>query len=290
MRTATLVRVGLFVVLTVVGATRVFAETNDFSAAIEAMERDAGGVIGVYAIDTETGKELRHRSNERFAVASTFKPLLVATVLAAVDNGDLSLSDELVVDNEKIVSYSPYIETIGDGESTTLADVSEAAVSLGDNTATNMLLELIGGPDAFTEFMRRIGDDTTRVDRYETELNANARGDLRDTSTPEAMAESLLRVLTSDVLSNESRLLLQDWMVASKTGMTRIRSGLPEDWRVGDKTGTGRNGAVNDIAVAWPPGRKPIVIAIYMSWSDADNAELGTFHGPIAALVADRFR
>jgi beta-lactamase class A len=265
-------------------------DRTGFKETIEALEQESGGIIGVYAIDSETGRELSHRSNERFAIASTFKPLLVAKVLLAVDNGDLNLSDELVVESENIVSYSPYIETVGNGESTTLAAVSEAAVSLGDNTATNMLLELVGGPDSFTAFVRSIGDNITRVDRYETELNANERGDLRDTSTPEAMAGSLLRVLTSDVLSEESRSLLRDWMVASKTGMTRIRSGLPEDWRVGNKTGTGRNGAVNDIAIAWPPGRKPIVIAIYLSWSDADNALLETFHGPIAALVVDQIR
>lgn len=254
------------------------------------MERDAGGIIGVYAVDTGTGKVLAHRSNERFAFASTFKPLLVAYVLVQVDSDSLSLSDTVEVDKEIVVSYSPFIDTLEVGETTTVAALSEAAVTLGDNKATNMLLELTDGPEALTAFLRELGDNVTRVDRYETELNANVRGDERDTTTPEAMVTSLLRVLTTDVLSDDSKTLLQDWMVASKTGATRLRAGLPADWRVGDKTGTGRNGAVNDVAIAWPPGRPPIVMAVYMSWSEIGTPELSKLHREIAARVAKEFQ
>jgi beta-lactamase class A len=264
-------------------------DRSGFPDAIKALEKEAGGIIGVYAIDTETGRELSHRSNERFAFASTFKPLLVAFVLTSVDNGDLSLSDTVEVDKEIVVSYSPFIDTLEVGEMTTVAALSEAAVTLGDNKATNMLLELTGGPDALTAFLRELGDNVTRVDRYETELNANVRGDEQDTTTPEAMVTSLLRVLTTDVLSDDSKTLLQDWMVASKTGATRLRAGLPADWRVGDKTGTGRNGAVNDIAIAWPPGRPAILMAVYMSWSEIGTPELSALHVKIAALIAKEF-
>lgn len=266
------------------------AADKDFTAAIETMERDAGGIIGVYALDTGTGKVLAHRSGERFAFTSTFKPLLVAFVLSRVDSDDLSLAQELEVDKEDAVSYSPFIDTLEDGQPATVAALSEAAVTLGDNKATNMLLELTGGPPVLTAFLRTIGDDVTRVDRYETELNLNERGDIRDTTTPEAMVTSLLRVLTTDLLSDESRLQLQDWMVASKTGATRLRAGLPADWRVGDKTGTGRNGAVNDVAIAWPPGRPPIAIAVYMSWSEIGTPALSELHQEIAALIAGEFR
>jgi beta-lactamase class A len=264
--------------------------SDAFGDAIGNLERETGGIVGVYAIDTGSGRELEYRSNERFAMASTFKPLLVASVLNLVDAGRLGLDDPVDIDRERIVSYSPFIEAVADGQSVTLAELAGAVLTLGDNTATNLLLESIGGPDALTAFLRRHGDSATRLDRYETELNANTRGDPRDTTTPKAMIGSLLGFLNTDVLSDESKTLLQDWMVASMTGATRLRAGLPSDWRVGDKTGTGMNGAVNNIAVAWPPDRQPIAIAVYMSWSEADIATLGAHHAVVASLVAEEFR
>jgi len=266
------------------------AYSDSFADSIFALEQRTGGSIGVYALDTATGNELAYRADERFAMASTFKPLLVAAVLAQVDNGQLNLADTVSLQGVTIQPYSPVVGELVEDAAMSLSDLSDAAVTLGDNTAANMLLEIIGGPEALTQFLRQGGDDITRLDRYEVELNENARGDERDTTTPRAVAESLRRLLFSEELSEDSRKRLQDWMVASTTGTRRLRAGLPSTWRVGDKTGTGMNGAVNDIAVAWPPNGQPIVLAVYMSWSDVDVATLSGLHAEIAALVAASFR
>ena len=95
------------------------------------------------------------------------------------------------------------------------------------------------------------------------------------------------RTVLGDALSKESRARLKSWLIANETGDTRLRAGFPKDWRVGDKTGTGANAAVNDVAVFWPPERSPVVIAIFMSWSDEEITTLSAVHAYIAALAAE---
>ena len=257
---------------------------NEFLAGVE---DKTGGRVGVYALDTETGQALSWRSDERFAMASTFKPLLVAAVLARVDAGDLAINDSYSLRGVEIQPYSPVIDALADGQSISLQKLCSAAVSLGDNTASNMLLDLVGGPAGLTQYLRDHGDPLTRLDRYEVELNANTPGDVRDTTTPQAMVGSLERALESDDLSGESRARLKAWMLASTTGSRRLRAGLPADWPIGDKTGTGMNGAVNNVAVAWPPGRKPLLVAVYLSESELPVSELDALHPAIARQVMD---
>jgi beta-lactamase class A len=137
--------------------------------------------------------------------------------------------------------------------------------------------------------LRAVGDDVTRLDRREPALNQNVPGDQRDTTTPRAMVDLMLRIFTQDVLSIPSRALLIDWMIASRTGMDRIRAGLPKSWNPGDKTGTGDNGAFNDLLVAYPPRRRPVFVAVYMSDSKHEPKELAAAHAEIGTLIAKVF-
>jgi len=166
----------------------------------------------------------------------------------------------------------------------TMAEICDAAVTLSDNTAGNLMFASFGGPAALTAYARSLGDRATRLDRLETELNEAKPGDPRDTTTPAAMLGTMQRLLIEDALSASSRDRLIGWLLASKTGARRLRAGLPADWRVGDKTGTGNNGTANDIAIVLPPGRAPILIAAYYTEAtiadDARNtvlAEAGRF-------------
>ncbi|MGB5579310.1 MAG: class A beta-lactamase [Woeseia sp.] len=268
------------------GACAPAPDSNDtFSEALSVMEQEIGGSIGAYALDTASGKWQGHRADERFAMASTFKPLLAAAVLAEVDAGRLSLDDKFSTDGVTMQPYSPVVGELGPGETIDLVALCAASVSISDNTATNLLLDRVGGPAGLTNFLRANGDATTRLDRYEVELNTNLPGDERDTTTPRAMSHTFERLLLSDTLSEPSRTLLQSWLLASTTGLRRLRAGIPSEWRVGDKTGYGMNGAVNDVAIAWPPGRPPIIIAVYMSGTDKDVATLNAVHANIAALA-----
>jgi beta-lactamase class A len=245
-----------------------------------------GGRIGVFALDTGTGRQIAHRPDERFAMCSTFKWALAAAVIARVDRAQLSLDARVPYRTTDLLDHSPITrEHVTDG-SMTIEDLARASVTVSDNAAANLLLEKVGGPAGFTEFVRSAGDLVTRLDRDEPSLNENAPGDPRDTTSPRAMVELMRRALCSDVLSAGGRERLMSWLRACETGKERLRAGLPGGWTVGDKTGTGMRGAANDVAIALPPGRRPILIASYMSDGDADLDALAAAHADVGRLVA----
>ena len=156
-----------------------------------------------------------------------------------------------------LVTYSPITEQhVKDGM--TVAALCAAAMQYSDNTASNLLMKILGGPEAVTAFARSIGDRQFRLDRWETALNSSIPGDRRDTSTPNAMGQSLQRLALGNALEPHLQAQLQAWLRGNTTGAARIRAGVPADWQVGDKTGTGDYGTANDIAVLWPPRRSPV--------------------------------
>lgn len=233
------------------------------------LENKFDAQIGVYAIDTGTNQTVEHHSDERFAYSSTFKVLAAAILLKQNDIEDLKKTVTYTKDD--LVTYSPVTEKHVD-TGMSLLEISEAAIRKSDNTAGNLLLEAIGGPDKFEQALRDIGDDVTQPERYETELNQFTPGNKRDTSTPRAMATSLKKVALNNFLPDDKRDLLIDWMKGNATGDPLIRAGTPEGWIVGDKSGAGTYGTRNDIAIVWPPNSDPIVIAV-MSRHDSKNAK-----------------
>ncbi|MGU7779115.1 PEN family class A beta-lactamase, Bcc-type [Burkholderia sp. PU8-34] len=242
------------------------AESPDVFAALE---REAGGRLGVCAIDTATGRRVQHRADERFPFCSTFKAMLSAAVLAQSVERPALLQQRVTYRQADLVRYSPVTERhVGAGM--TVAELCTAAVQYSDNSAANLLLKLIGGPPALTAFARSIGDDTFRLDRWETELNTALPGDLRDTTTPAAMSASLRVLAAGDALPAPQRAQLVDWLRGNTTGDKRIRAGVPAGWQVGDKTGTGDYGTTNDAGVLWPPARGPIVLTVYYTQAHAD--------------------
>ncbi|HMN46389.1 MAG TPA: class A beta-lactamase [Povalibacter sp.] len=251
------------------------------------LEAEAGGRLGVCALDPVSGRSIGLREHERFAMCSTFKLLLAAAVLRRVDRSQLHLYRKVTFDAGDMVSHAPVTAAKLSTGWLSIGELCAAAVKLSDNPAANLLLEQIGGPAGLTADLRSMGDTITRLDRNELALNSNLRGDERDTTTPHAMAHTAARVLAGDILSAGSRQMLVEWTKASPTGARRIRAGLPSGWTAGDKTGTGANGAVNDVAIVWPPGRGPLILAIYMSESPRPVAELEPVHARVAGLVAE---
>lgn len=250
------------------------------------IEQATGGRLGVAVLDTETGLRASLRGDERFPMCSTFKALASAAVLHRVDRGESSLDQHVRIEAKDILAYAPVTkEHVGSGM--TLSELCEAAITLSDNTAANLLLREIGGPAGFTSFFRTIGDNVSRLDRWEVELNEAVHGDPRDTTSPAAMLKDLQRVVLGDALSAASRQKLADWMIANKTGDARLRAGVPRDWRVADKTGTGERGTYNDIGVFWPPGRKPIVVTVYLTGASAPMEKCNEAIASIARAVAN---
>jgi beta-lactamase class A len=262
--------------------SRAFADPKSAEVQLAELEKKSGGRLGVAAHDLGSGARIARRGDERFALCSTFKCLAAGFVLERVDRGEEQLERRLKIAKSDLLPHSPVTEKHV-GSTMSLAELCEAAVTLSDNGAANLILASFGGPAGLTEFLRSTGDEVTRLDRTEPGLNEAKAGDPRDTTSPNAMNGSLNRLVLGEVLSPASRQHLKDWLLANKTGDARIRAGVPKGWVVGDKTGTGRNGATNDAGILWPPERRPVLLSIYFAESKIAPAAR-------AAVIADAAR
>lgn len=256
--------------------------------ALAELEAQGGGRLGVAALDTGGGRTLLHRADERFAMCSTFKLALAGAIYARIDRDELSRGDRVAVLQTDLVPYAPVTERHVGGRMTIEA-LCTAAVRVSDNVAANLLLAQIGGPTGWTAFVRGAGDEISRLDRTETELNTNLPNDPRDTTTPAAMCDTMRALLLGDVLSPRSRARLVRHALGCETGDKRLRAGFPRDWRVGDKTGTSDNGAANDIGIAWPPGRPPILVAAYLDRAGGDGDSRAATLAAVARIVSAAF-
>lgn len=236
------------------------------------LEQKAQGRLGVAVLDTADGKLYGHRLDERFAMCSTFKWLAAALVLHRVDKGQEQLDRRIAFGKERLLRHSPVTSQHAGGPGMTLAELCDAAVTVSDNAAGNLLLESFGGPAALTRYARTLGDAVTRLDRWELELNEATPGDPRDTTTPRAMAGLLNAVVLEDALSMGSREQLVRWLRASRSNAQRLGAHVPAGWHLGSKTGSGSRGTTNDVGVFWRPSGKPIVIAVYLTQSGAPDA------------------
>ncbi len=252
-----------FAALAMVGRARA-EEWDDLTTALQALEKKEGGRLGVHVLDTGNGSQRGNRADELFALCSTFKFVLAAAILQRHDTGSVSLDRALDVTKADIVPNSPVTEKMV-GKTMTVGELCHATMTTSDNAAANILLRALGGPEPITAFLRSIGDTVTRLDRAEPHMN-NAdvdKGDIRDTTSPAAMAVTMQAIVLGDVLTPASRETIISWLKAAVTGKTRLKAGFPKDWITGDKTGTGEDGPTNDIAITWPPGRAPLIVTVY---------------------------
>jgi beta-lactamase class A len=261
-----------------------------FAGDLGKIEAESGGRLGVAVLDTMSGERAGHRVDERFPMCSTFKLLAAAAVLARVDADRERLDRRIRFEAGDVVVNSPVTKDRHGGAGMSLGELCEAAMTVSDNTAGNLLLASIGGPAGLTAYARSLGDTQTRLDRIEPDLNEAIPGDPRDTTTPGAMLANLQTLVLGNALSAKSRDQLMQWLIGNKTGDTRLRAGLPAGWRVGDKTGAGESGTTNDVGVIWPPGRAPVIVSAYLTGTSAPgdrrNASIAAVGRAVASTLS----
>jgi beta-lactamase class A CARB-1, PSE family len=254
------------------------AAGHDFQAvqhAIVALEGKLSARIGVAVLDVNTGELWNYQGDERFPLTSTFKTLACAKLLQDAERQRLKLTDSVTVQQSDLVTYSPVLETQV-GQSVTLNAACAAAMHTSDNTAANIVIHAVGGPEGITRFMRELGDPVTRLDRLEPELNQGLAGDERDTTTPNAIARSLKSLLFGSALSPASQQQLQRWMAQNQVTGNLLRSVLPAGWSIADRSGAGGFGARSITAVVWPhtaTASSPLILSIYIAQTDATMDE-----------------
>ncbi|TGX52799.1 class A beta-lactamase [Sphingomonas gei] len=261
----------------------------EFRNAVGAVERASGGRLGLSILDTATGDRFGWRASERFPMCSTFKFALAAAILKQVEAGRETLDRRIKVAAADIVSNSPFCEKRV-GASASVRELCQATITLSDNSAANLLLRTIGGPDGFTRRLRAFGDPVTRLDRWETDMGEAKPGDVRDTTTPQAMADLARHLVLGRALAPTSRDQLTAWMKDTRTSRTSLRAGLPAGWTVADKTGAGGYGTDNLLGIVWPPRRAPLVVASYITGGSLPLEQSRPLHARVGRAIAAALR
>ncbi|MEV4506846.1 class A beta-lactamase [Streptomyces klenkii] len=253
------------------------------------LEREHSARLGVFARNTVTGNTVLYRADERFPICSVLKTIAVAAVLRDLDQHGEYLAKRIQYAKKDVTDagYAPITGTpehLANGM--TVAELCAAAVDFSDNAAANLLIRELGGPAAITRFCHSINDETTRIDRWEPELNSAEPWRVTDTTTPEAIAQTFTRLMLGDALTPRDRQQLTTWMLANTTSAARFRAGLPQDWILADKTGTGDYGTTNDVGIAWTPDRTPIVLAVLSTKQEGHAPADEPLIAKIATLLA----
>lgn len=276
--------------LTLLSATKPAFAIDPPAKRVADVEAKLGGRLGVYVSDATGRVLIAHRDTERFPMCSTFKFLLAAAALKRAEQGSIKLDQTLPYGKADLLSYAPVTTAnVGNG-GMSVQDLCAAAVTVSDNTAANLVMRAIGGPAAVTAYARSIGDNDTQLDRMEPDLNSAIPGDPRDTTTPRAIGEDVRRILAGEALTPASLQLLEGWMASSKTGLKRLRAGLPGGWTVADKTGSGANNTGNVVALLRPPGKPPMFAAVYVTGASEGDSAINAGHAEIGRIVADIVR
>lgn len=251
---------------------------------LAALEDRYNAKIGFYGVNLGTGRTLAYRENDMFATCSAFKAYVAAQILQKDQRGELRITDQIYIDPAMAVPVASKTTEPHVGGYLPLSELCSAAVRQSDNTATNIMVSMLGGPHTVTDFARSVGDERTWMVRWEPELNSAIPGDPRDTSSPRAMSTGFLNMLTGDILDEPHRALLWEWMSTITTGDKRIRAGLPPGWGIADKTGSGDYGSTNDLGVAYGPNGERLQLGV-MARTRSDDPKT-PYNDAIVADVA----
>lgn len=270
-------------------ASRAFTQEQktDIVPKLKSLEARSGGKLGVAILDTATGGTVGNRLDEHFALCSTFKALVIAQVLARVDRGQERLDRRIqFTERDLVLPYKATKPNVG-AVGMTIEELCKAAATYSDSTAANLLLASCGGPAALTAYLRSIGDTVTRLDRIEPQLNIVRSGEVHDTTSPRAMAETMKRIVLGDALSDPSRQKITQWLAGGQDAATqRLRIGLPAGWRIANKPGTWERISTNDVGVIWPPHRPPVIVAAYLGYAPGTVKSQEAVLADVARIVA----
>lgn len=263
-------------------------DIQSLSQSLTIIESKIAGRLGVSILNTETVKLWSYNGNQRFPLMSTFKVLACAKMLKDISEGRLNKNASSLIKPENIVSWSPVTKKLIN-KKISVFNACKATMLTSDNTAANIALEHIGEPKGLTQFLRRIGDNVTRLDRIEPELNNAEIGDPRDTTTPDAMVNTFYRLAYGNILKPEDQNLLRQWMQKNKISGSLLRSVLPEGWKIADRTGAGNNGSRAIVASIWKEGRSPIIVGVYLTETSLSLKERNRVIADVGIEIFERY-
>lgn len=245
---------------------------------IDAIETRSKGRLGIALMDLRDRKLWSHRGSETFPMQSVFKLPLAVAVLQQVEAGKFKLDQPITVTRKDFsLFHSPLVKAFkGERNDYPLSELIRLAAGESDNTAADLLMREIGGPQVVTRMLRDGGIQGMSIDRYERQFQpeiyglpgfgwdqvvdepafraklkalkpryriaslAKALTDKRDAATPEASAEFLEALARGNWLRDPAHnAFLIKIITETKIGADRIKAGLPAGSSLAHRTGAG---------------------------------------------------
>jgi beta-lactamase class A len=285
------------------------------------------GNVGIGVLDLNSGESWFHNGSKSFPMQSVYKLPLAVVVLKQIEEKKFSLDTLIDVEPRHFAPFfSPIRDELKDKKGQyTVYEILRRSLSDSDNTATDVLFELVGGPEKANVILQSMKIQNIRLDRLEKQIQPQALGiedyhpavfstevlnkevaklsreekqaalekflqDPRDTATPEGMIDLLQKVYRKELLSADSTSLLLKIMTSTPHGKNRLKKGLPPKWTLAHKTGTGPtivgvNTGTNDVGIAQSSKGQRFAFVVFISGSQSSLEQHERLMKDLATLV-----
>lgn len=291
----------LFALLMLIGAVQSFAQSKaDLKRQIEQILSSKKATVGV-AIGGGDGKdEVVVNGERRYPMQSVFKFHIGLAMMTEIDTGKFSLDQRIEIKKSELLPglWSPIREAFPEGTTMSIADILKYTVSQSDNVGCDVLLRLLGGPEAVEKFVKRNGVKNISIKINEEQMQSNWDLMFQNWTTPKAANELLKKFYENKrkQLSQQSHDFIWKIMRETSTGPERLKGQLPEGTVVAHKTGysgahktTGVYAAVNDIGIVSLPNGKYFYISVFVTDSKEDFDTNEKIIADIARAAWDHF-
>ena len=228
---------------------------------IQNIEKKHVGKIGVYIINRNNWSNFAVNASFYFPICSTYKFLVVGAILKQSMADNKLLNQKVKISKNQIVGSPITRKHIN--QTMTVKQLCKVSMQ-GDNTATNILIEKLGGLTNLNKFILSLTDHATKVANLESKVNHVSLTTNENKTTPKIIARDINKLAFSDaILDKIHRLMFKKWLIASSTGNNHIAAEVPDEWEVDDKIGTCQYGTTNDVAIIWPDDNRAVIMAIF---------------------------
>ncbi len=291
----------VFAVLILLAAGQTLAQTKaDLKRQIEQILSTKKATVGVAIVGGDGKDEVVVNGNRRYPMQSVFKYHIGLAMMTEIDKGKFSLDQKIEIKKSELLPglWSPIREAFPEGTTMSIAEILKYTVSQSDNVGCDVLLRLLGGPEAVEKFVKRNGVKDISIKINEETMQSNWDLMFQNWTTPKAANELLKKFYENKrkQLSQQSHDFIWKIMRETSTGPERLKGQLPEGTVVAHKTGysgahktTGVYAAVNDIGIVSLPNGKYFYISVFVTDSKEDFDTNEKIIADIARAAWDHF-
>ena len=258
---------------------------------IENLVSDKELSLGVAIYGIEDDLTISINGDKHFPMQSVYKFHIALAMLDQIDRGIFSLSDSISITQNQLLpaTWSPFREQYPNGHTLPLSELIEFILVASDNNISDVIMQMVGGPQHVQHYIQSIGIDDVNIRNYESELKLDWHLQFNNFTTPNAAVELLQTFNNRDLLTAKTHDFIWNTMVKTKAGS--IRDSLPVDIIIAHKTGysgadiDGVVAANNDIGIMQLPNGKRFLFAIFITNSHEKSDENYRIISQIASII-----